>query len=96
MCGRRSCVVLEYPPVFMPFRAKMKAPTYSEGYLLDCFVKEIVLYDDKIEIYFNNSIKISPDGSRGFTFYSEDIKITYKDPYRSEPIRIQVQFEMKI
>ena len=64
--------------------------------LIDCLIKEIVLYDDKIEIYFNSPIKLSPDNSRGFTFYTEDIKITYKDPHRSEPIRIQVQFTMKI
>lgn len=25
----------------------------------------------------------SPDNSRGFTFYTEDIKFTYKDPHRS-------------
>lgn len=64
--------------------------------LIDCLIKEIILYDDKIEIYFNSPIKISPDESRGFTFYTENIKITYKDPHRSELIKIQVQFEMKI
>ena len=64
--------------------------------LIDCLVKEIVLYDDKIEIYFNSPIKLNPDNSRGFTFYTEDIKITYKDPHRSELIKIQVMFEMKI
>ena len=64
--------------------------------LIDCLIKEIVLYDDKIEIFFNSPIKLSPDESRGFTFYTEDIKITYKDPHRSELINIQVQFTMKI
>ena len=64
--------------------------------LIDCLVKEIVLYDDKIEIYFNSPIKLSPDESRGFTFYTENIKITYKDPHRAELIKIQVMFEMKI
>ena len=64
--------------------------------LIDCLIKEIILYDDKIEIYFNSPIKISPDESRGFTFYTENIKITYKDPHRSEPVVIQAVFEMKI
>ena len=64
--------------------------------LIDCLIKEIILYDDKIEIYFNSPIKISPDESRGFTFYTENIKITYKDPHRSEPVIIQAVFEMKI
>lgn len=64
--------------------------------LIDCLIKEIILYDDKIEIYFNSPIKISPDESRGFTFYTENIKITYKDPHRSAPVVIQAVFEMKI
>lgn len=64
--------------------------------LIDCLIKEIILYDDKIEIYFNSPIKISPDESRDFTFYTENIKITYKDPHRSEPVVIQAVFEMKI
>ena len=64
--------------------------------LIDCLIKEIILYDDKIEIYFNSPIKISPDESRGFTFYTENIKITYKDPHRSEPVVIKAVFEMKI
>lgn len=64
--------------------------------LIDCLIKEIILYDDKIEIYFNSPIKISLDESRGFTFYTENIKITYKDPHRSEPVIIRAVFEMKI
>lgn len=64
--------------------------------LIDCLIKEIILYDDKIEIYFNSPIKISPDECRGFTFYTENIKITYKDPHRSAPVVIQAVFEMKI
>ena len=64
--------------------------------LIDCLIKEIILYDDKIEIYFNSPIKISPDESRGFTFYTENIKITYKNPHRSESVVIQAVFEMKI
>ena len=51
-----------------------------------------VLYDDKIEIYFNSPIKLSPDNSRGFTFYTEDIKITYKDPDKSDSVVIRAAF----
>ena len=64
--------------------------------LIDCLIKEIVLYDDKIEIYFNSPIKLSPDESRGFTFYTEDIRIIYKDPHRSNPIVIRAVFEIRI
>lgn len=64
--------------------------------LIECLVKEIILFDDKIEIQFNSPIKISPDESRGFTFYTEDIRLSYKDPHREDAIRIEVHFEMKI
>lgn len=38
--------------------------------LINCLIKEIVLFDDRMEIYFNSPIKKSPDESRGFSFYS--------------------------
>ena len=34
--------------------------------LIDYLIKEIRLYDDKIEITFNSPIKISPDNNQGF------------------------------
>ena len=37
---------------------------------LSCLVKEIVLYDDRMEIYYNTPLKGSPDDNRGFLFYS--------------------------
>ena len=43
--------------------------------LIDCLIKEIVLYDDKIEIFYNSPIRTSPDESRGFSFFSKEIKI---------------------
>lgn len=43
--------------------------------LINYPIKEIVLFDDKIEIHYNSSIKISPDDSRGFSFYSKTIQI---------------------
>lgn len=78
-----------------------KALEMEPRLLIDCPVKEILLYDDKIEIYFNSPIKPSPaeggpDESRGFLFYTEDIRITFKDPHRSELTRIEVQIEMKL
>ena len=64
--------------------------------MIESLVKEIILFDDKIEIQFNSPIKISPDESRGFTFYTEDIRLSYKDAHRADAIRIEVHFEMKI
>ena len=40
--------------------------------LINYFIKEVVLYDDKIEIYYNNPITNSPDhDGLGFLFYSK-------------------------
>ena len=37
--------------------------------LIDLFVKEIILYDDRMEIIYNTPLKTSPDDERGFSFY---------------------------
>jgi hypothetical protein len=36
--------------------------------LIEYLIKEIVLYNDKIEIYYNNPIRKSPDENQGFVF----------------------------
>lgn len=43
--------------------------------LINLLVKEIVLYDDKIEIYYNNPTTKSPDESQGFLLYVGKSKI---------------------
>ncbi len=44
--------------------------------LINYLIKEIVLYDDKIEIHYNSPIQTSPDdNNRGFIFYSEIVKL---------------------
>lgn len=47
--------------------------------LISYLVKEIKLYNDCIEIIYNTSIKINPDESRGFSFYTEKTKIAIYD-----------------
>ena len=48
--------------------------------LVNYLIKEIILYDDRIEIYYNSPIKTtgSPDESRGFSFYTKSIKVCLK------------------
>ena len=47
--------------------------------LINFLIKEIVLYNDKIEIYFNAPIKQSPDDdNRDFLFYSNYGNLHYK------------------
>lgn len=43
--------------------------------LINYLIKEIVLFDDKIEIHYNSPIKISPDDSLGFSFYSKTVAL---------------------
>ena len=38
--------------------------------LVNYLVKDIVLYDDKIEIYFNKPTRTSPDENRGFSVFT--------------------------
>lgn len=68
--------------------------------LINFFVKEIVLFDDRIEIHFNTPIRISPDESKptasvrqGFLLYREIKKMKYLihgfNTIRSLPIIIE-------
>ena len=64
--------------------------------LIDCLVKEIILYDDKIEIKLNSPLPPDPwkstknyfaktekehGESHGF-FYSEHISLSFRNPHR--------------
>ena len=64
--------------------------------LINYFVKEIILYDDKIEIYFNSPIKISPDNNQGFSFYSKTIKLAYKIPQRRNIYKTEFAIVIRI
>ena len=44
-----------------------KALILESEALINYLVKEVVLYDDKIEIYFNTPTRTSPDENRGFS-----------------------------
>ena len=40
--------------------------------LINLLIKQIVLYNDKMIVYYNSPIQTSPDGkSQGFSFYDE-------------------------
>lgn len=48
--------------------------------LINYLIKEIVLYDDRIDIFYNSPITKttnSPDESQGFSFYTKSIKVGY-------------------
>ena len=61
--------------------------------LVNLLIQEIVLYDDKIEIYFNNPTTKSPDESQGFLFYSGKSKMVLESQNKS-PLIIKITIEM--
>lgn len=64
--------------------------------LINYLVKQVTLYDDKIEIQFNAPIKVSPDDERrrGFSLCSKTIKFSYKVPFRAN--RANYEFKVDI
>lgn len=59
-----------------------KALQLNPKLLVNYLIKEIVFFEDKIEIYYNSPIPTNPDESRGFSFASEVIEISYSIPFR--------------
>lgn len=53
----------------------LKALATDPERLINTIIKEIVLYNDKIEVYLNSPITTSPDDSRGFSFYTEVVNM---------------------
>jgi len=59
-------------------------------------VKEIVLYDDKIEIHFNSPIRNSPDDSQGFSFDRNKANISYTDPHKTGVFYVKLDIEIRV
>ena len=53
----------------------LKALTTDPERLINTIIKEIVLYNDKIEVYLNSPLRTSPDDNRGFSFYTEVVNM---------------------
>lgn len=64
--------------------------------LINCLVKQITLYDDKIEIQFNAPINVSPDDEsrRGFSLCSKTIKLSYKVPFKANLVKYEFDVEI--
>lgn len=52
-----------------------KALTADPERLINTIIREIVLYNDKIELYINSPLRTSPDDNRGFSFYTEVVNM---------------------
>lgn len=64
--------------------------------LINYLIKQIVLFDDKIQIQFNSPIRISPNDDSGFSFYSETLKLAYKVPFRRNLIRYEFLIQLLV
>jgi len=53
----------------------VKALKCESRLIIEILIKEIVLYNDKIEIYLNTPAKNGPDENRGFSFYTEVVNM---------------------
>ncbi len=66
--------------------------------LIDYFIKEIILYDDRIEIIYKNPLTYSPDyeNGQGFSFYTKEIRYTYKIAQRKDCVIYDYNIVMRI
>lgn len=66
--------------------------------LIDYFIKEIILYDDKIDIIYKNPLTYSPDyeNGQGFFFYTKEIRYTYKIAHRKDCVIYDYYIVMRI
>lgn len=54
--------------------------------IVSLLVKRIVLYDDKIEIFFKSPLEKSPDENRGSCFYKTDSSLPYTIPQNGQTV----------
>lgn len=66
--------------------------------LINYFIKEVVLYDDRIDIIYNNPLTYSPDyeNGQGFSFYSKEIRHIYKIAQRKDCVIYNFKIVMRI
>lgn len=64
--------------------------------MVDLLVKVIILYDDKIEIFFKTPLTRGSDDDRGFSFSLKKIGITYDVPQRKTPVSLHFDVSLQI
>ncbi len=64
--------------------------------LINYLVKQITLFDDKIQIQFNSPIKLSPDNSQGFSLCTKTVKFTMQVPFRVNLVKYEFEITMFI
>ena len=65
--------------------------------LINYLIKEILLFDDRIEIFFNSPLRISPDDdSRDFIFYSYIGYMPIHKQHRELPVMRRLEILMRV
>ena len=59
--------------------------------LINYLIKEILLFDDRIEIYYNSPIVKSPDNNRGFCFCDKTVNMLTYINYNTSFQEIQLK-----
>lgn len=67
-----------------------KALRLEAQVLIGTIVKEIIVYNDKIDIFLNSPIRMSPDENRGFSFYKKQLTMSI----HIEPYELNIEVEM--
>ena len=67
--------------------------------MINLLVRKIILYDDKVEIYYNYVDKKSPDDleHQSFSFYTEEMQFNIKDlKYKEQNFILYLTVELFI
>ena len=65
--------------------------------LINYLIKQIVLFDDKIQIQFNSPIQTSPDNdNRGLFLFSKKITVAFKIPFRTNLMKYDFDIEIYV
>lgn len=64
--------------------------------IISSLIREVVMYNDKIEIYFNYTDKKGPDESRDFCFYRRNYIIEIANTSSSVPLIHEIEIEMYV
>ncbi len=66
-------------------------------FLINSLVKQIILFDDKIQIIYNSPIMQSPDNdNRDFLICSKTVKLSFKVPFRTNLMQYEFEIEMYV
>lgn len=64
--------------------------------LINCLVKKITLYDDKMIITYNTPLNEGSDENRGFSFYEKMLYLPYTVPQSGQTISVPIYTVMKV